>query len=57
MSKRSRSVGWIVVLVGFFAGAPAALAESAEGAVERMLQALGGRAAWARVTNTINDSQ
>ena len=30
---------------------------AAESAVERMLQALGGRTAWARVTNTVNDSQ
>jgi hypothetical protein len=33
------------------------LADDAQAAVDRMLQALGGRAAWARVTNTVNDSQ
>lgn len=57
MSRRLRHVGWIVVLVGIVLGPGAALADTAEGQVERMLQALGGRAAWARVTNTINDSQ
>ena len=49
--------GWLVLLVGWVAAPSAALANSAEAAVERMLQALGGRAAWARVTNTVNDSQ
>lgn len=32
-------------------------AGAAEAAVERMLAALGGRAAWAAVRNTVNDSQ
>ena len=31
--------------------------DSAEAFAERMLAAIGGRAAWARTTNTINDSQ
>ena len=57
MWRRLRNVGRIAVLVGLIAGPPAVLADAAEGAVERMLQALGGRAAWARVTNTVNDSQ
>jgi hypothetical protein len=57
MSRRSRRVGWIVVLIGALFAAAVARADTAEGAVERMLQALGGRAAWARVTNTVNDSQ
>lgn len=39
------------------AQAPAARPDSAEAFAERMLTALGGRAAWARTTNTINDSQ
>jgi hypothetical protein len=57
MSKRLRNVGWIVLLIGLIAGPSSARAEAADGAVERMLQALGGRAAWARVTNTVNVSQ
>ena len=66
MSSGSRTVGWIIVLVGLWLGAataaatpaaPAAPADSAEAAVDRMLQALGGRNAWAGVRNTVNDSQ
>jgi len=57
MSRRLRNVGWMVLLIALIAGSSAALAEDAGVAVERMLQALGGRAAWARVTNTVNISQ
>jgi hypothetical protein len=52
-----RRFGWIALLVGWAAAPSAALADGAEAAVERMLQALGGRAAWVSVTNTVNDSQ
>jgi hypothetical protein len=38
-------------------GAPPQSSDSAEAFAERMLTAIGGRAAWARTTNTINDSQ
>lgn len=37
--------------------APLVARADAEASVERMLEALGGRSAWARVTNTVNDSQ
>jgi hypothetical protein len=57
MARWWRNAGWMLVVIGLIAGAPAAVAGGADGAVERMLQALGGRAAWARVTNTVNDSQ
>jgi hypothetical protein len=57
MPRRLRNVAWMVLLVALIAGSSPALAEDAEAAVERMLQALGGRAAWARVTNTVNTSQ
>jgi hypothetical protein len=39
------------------AQAPSATAPTADGEAERMLNALGGRAAWAAVKNTVNDSQ
>ena len=57
MSKSLRNVGWILALVGLIGASPPALADDPADAVERMLRALGGRAAWARVTNTVNDSQ
>jgi len=38
-------------------GGPATDAPSAEAVADRMLASLGGRAAWAAVTNTVNDSQ
>jgi hypothetical protein len=57
MGKLQRTVASILTLVLLTALPTAARADAAEAAVERMLQALGGRAAWARVTNTVNDSQ
>ena len=45
----------IVVLV--LAATSSAAAADAEALAERMLAALGGRAAWAATTNTVNDSQ
>ena len=57
MCTRPRALGWIVLLTALIAGPPAARADTAEDAVERMLRALGGREAWARVTNTVNTSQ
>ena len=50
-------MGATLVLIGLSAVSPAVPAHDAEPAVERMLQALGGREAWARVRNTVNDSQ
>jgi hypothetical protein len=57
MSSKLRQSGWAVLLIGLMTASSAALGNAADDAVERMLQALGGRAAWARVTNTVNDSQ
>src|SRR5687768_17898964 len=57
MGNLKRTVASILTLVLLTALPTAARADAAEDAVERMLQALGGRAAWARVTNTVNDSQ
>lgn len=48
--------GWLLTGVAAFAQAPAS-APTAESEAERMLNALGGRAAWAAVKNTVNDSQ
>lgn len=52
----------LLLLVAALALLPAAAAEppeagSAEALTERMLEALGGRAAWAGASGTINDSQ
>ncbi|MDX2220593.1 MAG: hypothetical protein SF172_16360 [Burkholderiales bacterium] len=47
--------GLIVTCAAAFAQAPAT--PTAEGEAERMLAAIGGRAAWAAVKNTVNDSQ
>jgi hypothetical protein len=57
MLSKLRQSGWAVLIVGLMAPPSAAFGNAAEDSVERMLQALGGRAAWARVTNTVNDSQ
>jgi hypothetical protein len=57
MLSKLRQSGWAVLIVGLVAPPSAAFGNAAEDSVERMLQALGGRAAWARVTNTVNDSQ
>jgi hypothetical protein len=57
MLSKLRQSGWAVLLIGLMAAPSAAFGNAAEDSVERMLQALGGRAAWARVTNTVNDSQ
>jgi hypothetical protein len=60
MARALSHFGWMVLLllIGSLAVPSAARADAAaEAAVERMLQALGGRPAWARVTNTVNDSQ
>lgn len=56
MSRWFLSSGWILLLTGLGA-APSVAQADADVAVERMLQSVGGRAAWARVTNTVNDSQ
>lgn len=49
----------LVVLVTLVSGsaARAQAPETADAMAERMLAAVGGRAAWAQVTNTVNDSQ
>jgi hypothetical protein len=57
MLIKLRQSAWTVLIVGLMAPSSAAFGNAAEDSVERMLQALGGRAAWARVTNTVNDSQ
>ncbi len=51
--------GLLAASLGAFAqsGSPAIAAPTAEGEAERMLAAVGGRAAWAAVKNTVNDSQ
>jgi hypothetical protein len=46
-----------VVLLGFASTLAHAAAPSADALAERMLEALGGRAAWAAARNTVNDSQ
>jgi hypothetical protein len=48
--------GWVALLWAL-ASSVAAASPAAEALAERMLNALGGRAAWARVTNLVNDSQ
>lgn len=46
-----------LLLVGALYCAGASAQPTAEGEAERMLQALGGRAAWTAAKNTVNDSQ
>lgn len=46
-----------LLLAGALYCAGASAQPTAEGEAERMLQALGGRAAWTAVKNTVNDSQ
>lgn len=53
MSPTLRRTTLVLALVAL----PLAASADAETAVERMLQALGGRAAWARINNTVNDSE
>ena len=53
--KTARTLAALLVL-SFVAPAAASPAE-AEGLAERMLAALGGRAAWAAAKNTVNDSR
>lgn len=52
---------WLLALFLFTSTAAASVgaskAEDAEALAERMIAALGGRAAWAATTNTVNDSQ
>lgn len=55
-AARGWLTGWLLTGVTAFAQAPAT-APTAEGEAERMLNALGGRAAWVAVKNTVNDSQ
>lgn len=51
-------VGWLGASITALAQAPATPATStAEAEADRMLAAIGGRAAWAAVKNTVNDSQ
>ena len=45
------------LLAFFLVASPLAAAESAEALADRMLAALGGRDAWARAKNTVNDSR
>lgn len=57
-AARALLAGWLLAGATVFAQAPAVPAvPTAEGEAERMLAALGGRAAWAGVKNTVNDSQ
>lgn len=46
----------LILPAGMVAADPVA-ANSADALAERMLSAIGGRAAWARLRNTVNDSQ
>jgi hypothetical protein len=48
---------WYAAVAAVLVALPLAARADADAAVERMLSALGGRVAWARVTNTVNESQ
>lgn len=52
-----RSIAAFVLATSMSSALAAATAADAEALAERMLAALGGRAAWAAATNTVNDSQ
>lgn len=51
---RMTGLAWILTLAGGMAPQPS---ETPEQMAERLLGAIGGRARWAAVTNTVNDSQ